>query len=231
MLDLIIPAYNPGPYLKECLESCFQQTYQGDYTVTLIDDGSTEDLSPWIAPYESKVQRITLSENHGPAHARNVGIAATKGEILLFQDADDRMSEQRLELTIRAFQQKPDLMMVCGNFRWVIDGKLSPPCFTLPPEIYYATLLIHFPINTCTVGIKRTALEVTGVFDESYPVAEDYDLWMRVTKEFPNQIGYIEEELSYYNWCVTESSLTKKYRHTAQYQQILAKISEKYGAL
>lgn len=231
MLDIIIPIYNPGKYLSGCLQSCFAQTYSEDYKVTLIDDGSTEDLHPYIAPFSSKVDLIRLPYNHGPAYARNVGIKATKGEFILFQDADDYMSENRLALTMDAFKKQPEYVMVCGNFRWIIDGKLTPPCFTSPPEIYYATLLIHFPINTCTVGLRRSILESTGLFDENYPVAEDYDLWMRILKQYPDQIGYIPDEISFYNWCCTEFSLTKKYRRTAEYQQILAKISRKYNAL
>lgn len=231
MLDVIIPVYNPGTYLEGCLKSCFAQDYLGPYTVTLIDDGSTEDIMPTLEPYHNRVNLIRLSENKGAAHARNVGIQATKGELILFQDADDYMTENRLSLTKEAFDKQPELVMVCGNFRWIIDGKVTPPCFSVPPEIFYATLLIHFPINTCTVGLKRSILETTGLFDENYPVAEDYDLWMRIAKLYPEQIGYIREEMSYYNWCCTESSITKKYRRTQEYQQILAEISRKYNAL
>ena len=231
MLDIIIPAYNPGRYLEECLSSCFSQTYEEEYLVTVVDDGSSEDIEELAGPYLDRIQLIKLSENKGPAAARNAGIRATKADLILFQDADDYMSENRLELTSKMFCQNPELVMVCGNFRWQIEGKVTPLCFTTPPEIYYATLLIHFPINTSTVGVTRSVLKATGLFDESYPVAEDYDLWMRITKQYPEQIGYIAEQLSLYNWCSTESSLTKKYRRTPAYQQILAQISKKYGAI
>lgn len=231
MLDIIIPVYNPGVLLEGCLKSCFTQTYRGEYRVTLVDDGSTETIEPFIAPYIGRIQLIRLKNNRGAAHARNVGIGATSGDLILFQDADDRMTPERLQLTVNAFEKNRDLVMVCGNFCWVIEGKATPLCFKMPPELFYATLLVHFPINICTVGLKRSILETTGIFEENYPVAEDYDLWMRILKAYPEQIGYIPEQLSFYHWCATESSLTKKYRHTQIYQKILGEISRKYGAL
>lgn len=231
VLDIIIPAFNPGNFLIGCIESSLEQTYSGNYTITVIDDGSTEDIESLLTPFLNRIRLIQLPKNRGPAFARNMGIQATHGEFIFFQDADDFMSKDRLELTMKAFEKNPSHVMVCGNFQWIIDGKITPPCFTTPPEIYYGTLLVHFPINASTVALRRSILEITGIFDENYPVAEDYDLWMRIAKKFPDQIGFVEEVISFYNWCATSSSLTKRYRHTEEYHKILSDISQKYGAL
>jgi glycosyltransferase involved in cell wall biosynthesis len=235
-IDVIIPVYNPGEFLEESLRSCLFQSYKGNYRLILIDDGSTEEILPIVEKIKKSSNKknieiifIALQKNHGVAYARNVGIRGSNSELIFFHDADDFMKVHRIERSIEEFQNNHGAVMVCSNFRWIIEGKEATTCFSSPPEIYYETMLIHFPINASTVAIKRSILEVTGVFNEGYLVGEDYDLWIRIAKYFPNQIAYIHEELAYYNWCATDSSLTKKYRKSEVGEKIFAEISKKYG--
>lgn len=231
-IDIIIPVYNPGPFLELCVESCLSQLYLGKYKITIIDDGSTEVLpKTWGKRVGIDIEMIRSEENKGAAYARNVGIKHTTGDLIVFQDADDMMTPDRLAITVEHFQNNPSTVMVCGNWRWEVDGVMEEnPRFLEPhPIIDQVALLFDFPVVCSTVSLRRKVLEKTGLFNESYEIGEDYDLWARVLEHYPNQVQYIHKELLYHHRHATPYSLTKRYMWTDRYYQILDEIRKKYG--
>jgi glycosyltransferase involved in cell wall biosynthesis len=233
-IEVIIPAYNPGFFFQQCLDSCLFQTFKGSYSITIVDDGSSEDLYSTLSkfrPYPANVNihYIRLDENKGAAHARNVGIKNTAADLIVFHDADDFMCQDRLEATVKAFDEDPVLVMVCGNWRWIIDGQLEDtPRFSKEHPIEYITLLFDLPICSATVAIKKEILNTTGLFNESYVVAEDYDLWARIVKNYPDRVKYIHREMIHHNRHATPYSLTKRYMWTEQHLQIIEEMKKKY---
>lgn len=230
-VDVLIPAYNPGHYFELCLESCAKQTYPGPFRIIVADDGSTEDLLSTIKKYRSKLDILYLRSevNLGVAAARNAGLKKATGELLFFHDADDIMCPARIEATVAAFDNNPELVLVCGNWRWIIDGELEPRSrYAQEHPIEYATLLFDYPICSATVAIKRKILETTGEFNESYPVVEDYDLWIRIVKQFPDQLKYVHRDFIYHHRHATPYSLTKRYMWTEEHHRILEELKHKY---
>lgn len=85
--SVIIPNYNKEKYVKECLDSIFNQTLSKDmYEVIVIDDGSTDNSLDIIKNYDVKLLRTNRKRAGG---ARNVGIDAAQGEYIIFVDSDD----------------------------------------------------------------------------------------------------------------------------------------------
>lgn len=89
-VSVILPVYNTGKYLRQCLESIENQTLK-NFEVFCVDDGSTDDSVEIISEYEKKDSRFHLLEqkNAGGGAARNHGMEAAKGEYLAFLDSDD----------------------------------------------------------------------------------------------------------------------------------------------
>ena len=90
-VSVLVAVYNAEKYLNECLDSLIAQTLQ-DIPDHLWDDCSTDDLKSIINKYKEKDNRIeviSLSQNMGQAHARNVALARVKGEYITFLDSDD----------------------------------------------------------------------------------------------------------------------------------------------
>jgi len=231
-VDVIIPAYNPGKFLEEALISCALQSYKGPFSITVIDDGSSEDIRGIVEKIKARYMKpsiaislITLPENRGVSSARNAGIKRTRGDIVVFQDADDFMNEKRLESSVAQFVRDPDLMFVCGNFQYILEGVLQPPRIATPIELDAKRLLIDMPIMCSSVSIRREALKKTGLFNEMYEVGEDYDLWVRFLKHFPKQVKYVHEVWYYYRRHATEHSLTKRYIGTARMLEIMVEIA------
>ena len=100
---VIIPAYNAGKYLDECLESLVSQSFK-DFEVIVVDDGSTDRTAVLGRKYTELDNRFRLVEkdNGGVSSARNSGIDNAKGEWVLFVDADDVLVNTALEEIGRA---------------------------------------------------------------------------------------------------------------------------------
>ena len=105
-ISVIIPAYNAETYLEPCVRSVLQQTYQ-NLEILLIDDGSTDktwEVCRRLAAADSRIRPIH-KQNGGVSSARNAGIAAASGAMLLFVDGDDELKENGLEALIEAQQR------------------------------------------------------------------------------------------------------------------------------
>jgi poly(ribitol-phosphate) beta-N-acetylglucosaminyltransferase len=100
-VSVIVPVYNPGPYIEDCITSLLKQSLPPDeYEVIFVDDGST-DRTPArldaLAAEEPRV-RVIHQENSGwSGKPRNVGIAAARGEYVMFVDNDDHLGDEALE--------------------------------------------------------------------------------------------------------------------------------------
>lgn len=74
-LSIVIPTYNVEKYIRECLDSCINQTFKGEYEIICVDDGSTDNTIKIIEEYTTKNNVTLIKNGHlGPSHARNSGI-------------------------------------------------------------------------------------------------------------------------------------------------------------
>ncbi|MDG4833758.1 glycosyltransferase family 2 protein [Solwaraspora sp. WMMD1047] len=106
LLTVVVPIYNVGGYLVECLASLAGQTYP-DLEVVLVDDGSTDDSGRLAGDFTRTDRRFRLirQENQGLGAARNTGIDAATGEYLAFVDSDDVLPPYAFEVLVGALEQ------------------------------------------------------------------------------------------------------------------------------
>ncbi|MBR5061624.1 MAG: glycosyltransferase family 2 protein [Prevotella sp.] len=107
MIDvtILVAVYNAEKYLRECLDSLLSQSLQA-FQVICVDDGSTDaswDILEDYAHRDSRIETIQLTENHGQAHARNVGLRHAKGTYTCFLDSDDCLSPDALQSAVDVF--------------------------------------------------------------------------------------------------------------------------------
>ena len=117
LVSIVIPVYNVGAYLSECLESLMNQTYR-NIEMVVIDDGSTDDSSVICDQYAEKDSRIRVfhQNNHGMSHARNRGITLARGDYLRFIDSDDWMEINAIETLVHTMQQSQADIVTAGLF-------------------------------------------------------------------------------------------------------------------
>jgi glycosyltransferase involved in cell wall biosynthesis len=124
-IDVVIPARNPGPFLRETLASVEAQTRR-PAEVVVVDDGSDDDI---VVESVSGFSLVTLirQEPLGRSAARNRGAAATDSDFLLFLDADDLLRPDALRILATTLEADPSLDMVHGRVFEFVDHRYPPP--------------------------------------------------------------------------------------------------------
>ncbi len=101
-VSIIIDNYNYGRYLRAAIESALAQTYS-DVEVIVVDDGSTDESREVIKSYEERILPV-VKANGGQGSALNVGFAVSRGEIVMFLDADDELLPEAVDQVVKAWR-------------------------------------------------------------------------------------------------------------------------------
>ena len=188
MYSIIIPVYNTGKYLPDCLNSVLNQKSQNSFELVLVNDGSQDDSGRICDAYASKYKFVKSihTTNHGAAGARNLGIRLSCEEYVLFLDSDDTWEADFLQLIDQLVGNKPDILSF-GIVQNELNGcqrKLhNPIAYGESGSAYIDKLLRNGqrPLSTgCLYGYRRDFLLKNQLtYDESLAVGEDYDFVMR----------------------------------------------------
>ena len=126
LVSIIIPVFNAEKYLKKCIESVINQTYQ-NIEVILIDDGSTDNSPLIYREYARKDNRLKINrqKNLGVFAARNNGIRRATGEYIIFIDADDWIEVNMIELMCDKLKKNKEIdICICG-YKEFYEEKIS----------------------------------------------------------------------------------------------------------
>lgn len=191
-VSVVIPAYNVEEWIGESLDSVLAQTFE-DYEVVVVDDGSRDGTVELVEGYVSRHPgriRLVRQEQGGASRARNRGIDEARGEFIAFLDADDLWLPRKLELQVAAFRADPDLGLVtCLHESFsptkVNRGGLRKGEYLFGGDNLPRAIVMYSGMATPTVMVPRWVLDEVGVFDETLAIAEDDNLWIRITARHP----------------------------------------------
>ncbi|WP_153110274.1 glycosyltransferase family 2 protein [Propionivibrio limicola] len=196
-VSVIIPSYNSEKYIETTLGSVLGQTFK-DIEVLVVDDGS-DDRSPEIVRNHGAPVRLIHQSNSGVSTARNRGISEAIGQFICFIDSDDYWFPDKLARQLQIFDTYPDTGAVYSSFiRWESNeaGCFPPPdSFDLASFadgidteysgwIYHLLLLDCWMLTSATM-IRRDVFNKCGTFDVTLPCGEDWDLWLRIARDYP----------------------------------------------
>ena len=131
VVSVVIPVYNKCEYIKETIKSVLVQDFNA-YEIIVVDDGSTDDSFGVVMAIEDPRLHVFSQSNSGVERARNFGFSKSVGSFIVFLDADDLMSCNRLSKQLELFNSDEDLVLV-GTWANVIDqfgtiiGSICPP--------------------------------------------------------------------------------------------------------
>lgn len=197
-VSVVISAYNYGRYLAMAVESVLAQSYR-DFELVIVDDGSTDDTPDVVRRYLDQPQvRYFRKPNGGQASAKNRGIQESVGAFVAFLDADDVWHTDKLARQLPLFLGRPEVGVVFSGVHCVDrEGKPAGE-WTMPAYRGAVTqeLFIDNFVPFSSAVVRRECFERLGVFDESLPMAIDYDLWLRFSVEY--EMDYVPDPLLFY---------------------------------
>ena len=190
-ISVIIPVYNGGNFLSQAIESVLNQTYQ-NYEIIVVDDGSTDNTRQIAKRFKDKI-KYYYKNNGGVASALNYGIKKMTGDYFAWLSHDDVYTKDKLEIQIDFLTELKDKNTILfSNFNLVDSNNRI-----ITKTNYLANLKVeelcvgYYPvvkgcINGCTILINKNCFEKVGLFDESLKTTQDYDMWLRLFKQYPS---------------------------------------------
>lgn len=193
-VSVVIPTWNRLSVLQQALRSVEGQTYLPD-EVIVVDDGSTDGTSTKVPGEFPQVRLLVLPENRGVSSARNAGIQAARSEWIAFLDSDDEWRPTKLERQLEAIRAQPAFRFVHCDEVWIRDGRRVNPGarHRKAGGWIFKQCLPLCAISPSAALLHRSLFKDYGLFDETLPVCEDYDLWLRVCAREP--VLFVDELL------------------------------------
>jgi glycosyltransferase involved in cell wall biosynthesis len=183
LVSVIITCYNHSQYLNQAINSVRCQTYK-NIEIIVVDDGST-DATKSVARQNADVNYI-YQHNQGLSAARNTGIKHSKGEFLMFLDADDFFYENAISINLGHIISNEKLAFVSGshNIVYTITGKIQPVIKNVSDHHYIHLLKGNYIGMHASVMYRRWVFN-EFLFDTSLKACEDYDIYLKITSKYP----------------------------------------------
>lgn len=194
LVSVIVPCYNQGMFLAECLDSLLCQTYT-NYECIIVNDGSTDNSAGIAELYTSRDSRIKLLSipNGGVSNARNIGIRQSSGTYILPLDGDDKISPSYIEEAVDILNSNSDIDIVyCkATFFGKKKGKWHLPEYSLEQMLGCNCLF-------CSAMYRRSLYDKTKGYNLNMKTGyEDWDFWLSMI-ENGAKIFRINKELFSY---------------------------------
>lgn len=239
-VSVIIPVFNGGRFIAQAVQSALEQTVV-PREIIVVNDGSFDNTLEILVRFGSRIKVISIP-NGGVSNARNVGINASSCAIIAFLDADDQWYRDKLEKQLLVMQEYPEAGFCCCNYlvrnryddhvvnqfdQFANEGDLI---FDKPLASGAFDLLLKFNfVGTCSsVVVRRSILEMTGLFNVDLKQSEDVELWFRcalVTR-------FVVVGTSLFEKRTHDTNLTSNFLETLQcHERVLEALSIEHGEL
>ncbi len=178
-ITVAMPVYNDSSYLQESIDSILKQTFN-DFTLLIIDDGSTDNSLKIISKYNDKrIKIIRHHQNMGRPRARNTALATADSEYLAWMDADDIARVDRLQKQIAFLDEHPQLS-ICGGYLLRFNegsGIAKHPCHK--ERITAQTIFQPAILNTTAMMRLADIRQASLQYDTEFSRAEDFVFWVQ----------------------------------------------------
>lgn len=204
LVSIIIPTYNRAHFLRECVESVFNQTYR-PIEIVIIDDGSNDKTIELLTELEaeaSQLEDIKLIwksvDNGGAPRARNLGFNISAGEYIVFLDSDDMLLPEKVATQAKQLEGGLFDMVYARNQRLGLHGemikKLSGRALTNDSRD-----LFEYSWQTMCALYRRSYLEEVGPWNEKLVISQDWEYCIRCIL-CGGGIGYLNKALQLYRY-------------------------------
>ena len=201
-LSIVIPVRNGADFVGRAIASA-QAVIADALEILVIDDGSTDEtpaLLHRLAAADPRLVVVTRRADHGASAARNEGIARARADLVCFLDADDLLFAGPVAERVTWLEQHPDIVLSFANYQTLLpDGTIEPRFAAYWPRFEgfvdgrtgmvalgdagFGLLFGENPVCTSGTIARREALLALGGFDRDLRQAEDWDMWIRLSRQ------------------------------------------------
>lgn len=187
-ISVVMPVYNRASVVGEAIRSVLAQDFP-DFELIVVDDGSTDGTADAVAAFDDpRIKLIQLAVNAGGNVARNRGIEVATGPLIAFLDSDDAYLPNKLEATVQAFADRPEMDVLLDSFIKRYPGRSRPDIEVRNPVLDENEAILEAlftrRIWKATPGItaRREVALRSGLFDEELRRRQDFDFILRLAK-------------------------------------------------
>ena len=231
LVSIVIPVYNGANYVAEAIESALKQTYK-NIEIIVVNDGSKDNTEEIVKSYGNKV-RYFYKENGGTSTALNLGIKNMKGEYFSWLSHDDMYYPKKIFYQIeelKKLENKDTIIMsdhdgINENYEKTHKTNYMSHINDYPPRINSNLHpVIYMQTHGCTLLISKKCFDKVGLFDEEVLVAQDFEFFYRIFKEFPHKL--ISKVLVTARDSHNRQGIRSKIKCSLEYSNLLISIIE-----
>lgn len=193
-VSVIIPTYNRRQVLLRAIDSVLSQTVVAD-EIIVVDDGSTDDTRKLLQLTYGERIKVLVQNNKGVSAARNTGIRNSSSAWIALLDSDDEWLPEKLQQQKYVLEHDSNCVLCHTNEIWIRNGVRVNPMKKHKKtggDIFEQCLPLC-AISPSSALIKKELFDTVGMFDESLPACEDYDLWLRICASHP--VNFLDKNL------------------------------------
>jgi len=218
-ISVLMAVHNGRPFLRQALQSIYNQTYR-DFEVVIVDDASSDETAEILL--EMKDTRTFIyrnGENQGLTKSLNRGLRLCRGEYVARMDADDVSHTGRLDRQVQFLDQHPDVALVGSSYYRIDAEGIIAAHVKVPTEDDRIREMMRqkCAFGHGTVMARRSVLVECGGYDERFVCAQDYDLWLRISEK--HKLANLAEPL--YGWRSTPQCISNaRAREQKRYKEL-----------
>lgn len=235
-VSVVIPVYNREKYIERAIKSAIP--FECVKEIIVVDDGSSDtslEISQHLALKHSKIKVLTHHnhQNKGVSASRNLGIKHAKSQYISFLDSDDYYLPNRFDAEIRLCNEIGEIDGVYGAALYCDTVTKQDTLYTIreyiEPDNLFKTLLWQDKGLFCTptITVKKSLFDKTGYFDTKLKVAEDTDLWFRLSAYGKLHSGIINKGICFVEIHDSNSKTINSHLYDQAYKYIYNKLLHK----
>ena len=181
LISIIIPCYNDADFIEQAAKSAINQTYTNK-EIIVVDDGSDEKTRAVLKSIEPKIDLLLIQDNQGQSSARNNGINAARGELIIVLDSDDYFEPTFTERAIEIISNSDDVKIATCWGRRITEHEILIDIFKPGGGTLNSFLLQNGSFGSCM--FRKSDWERVGGYDESMQQGfEDWEFYIRLLSE------------------------------------------------
>ncbi|HEX3178551.1 MAG TPA: glycosyltransferase [Methylomirabilota bacterium] len=182
-VSVLMAVYNGEPWLGEALGSVLEQSLK-DLELIVVDDGSTDGTAERLAAIRDPRLSVLKQSRGGQTAALNRALRAARAPLVARIDADDVALPERLARQAAFLSAHHEVGLLGTAAREIAPSggvveTLTPPC---EDRDIRRALMRANPFIHSSVMFRRSTIDRVGLYDESFAVAQDYELWLRMSR-------------------------------------------------